>query len=543
MFADQEPKDQQKNTPTPLSGIPLTVTHHADEPTVIGAIESARQYIKKWLIAADALISELAGSVASQPYDEQKTIRAVHSAVSRFSTAREPGNNSSLGRATAMLGERGAIQRLIATTIGEQLFGGEVTGEQIATLQQYLNRNFIEALEQESWMPQTETHESLLTSTRGCYTSHVIPLNAAFGQILECEHFLQYETRGTPSAALKVDYWERKKPTPLLANGWLTTLANPDGEEILSLVRSASLVHYGINDEEIRHARTKNAAEELLLAIVAKKIAEGIDPTNSPIKIATFELQTRPEGLENNPNLFPEKRLIDEEYQALQALKGENSGMVNGGSLPLLVEHLYFNYPIHHIGFREHIGFSGEVALRNESAESTILQEAEGAVTKRDIPSPRRKKLLMLLNEIKVIKEGSPSEITDDPYRFNSRFINLAHLLGYTVHLNCRSGKDRTGIVDAEAKYVAEAIDAAVSSGDRSVAPDFQRAPSPLEQATIFHYAMESGSVLIQRHCTGVPGSLLQPIRSAAVHGDPLPNRIGENNWVYFRGLSQFAGA
>jgi phosphatidylinositol-4,5-bisphosphate 4-phosphatase len=141
------------------------------------------------------------------------------------------------------------------------------------------------------------------------------------------------------------------------------------------------------------------------------------------------------------------------------------------------------------------------------------------------------------------MREGSPAEVTHDPYRFNSRLINLAHLLGYTVHLNCRSGKDRTGIIDAEAKYVAEALDVAVTTNDSAAEPNFQRRLYPREQTTIFHYAMTSGSVAIQRHCTGVPGSLLQPILSEMVAGDPLANRIGEENWVYFRGLSRFAGS
>ena len=511
--------------------------HEYVEPIAISSLASAKSFIQKWLTAAQFVISELS------PQDAVQITRAVNESVALFTTARVAENGSAIALATSMLGEKGELQRIILNSIARHMWGEFPTPEQITTLSLSLRRQFITALERDLWLPIAESHETNLTSAKGIYSSNTVPLNVEFGKKFNAAEFAKYEGRGTPSAALKVPKWERDAPTPILANGWITILKNPFGEDILSAFRSASLVHYGILDPHTRRAKINEAASELLKAIVAKNIHDGIDLKSTPIKIATFQLQTRAEELDNNSEMFPEKNLIDEQYRALQELKGRRTINLDRKTISFSVELLYFNYPIHHIGFRENLGFLGEVAVRNGAATRSILTEAENALKEEGFSSNRGKKIAMLLEELAKIQESSPAAITHDPYRFNSRFINLAHLLGYTVHLNCRSGKDRTGIVDAEAKYVAEALDGAVRSGDPSVAPDFQRAPSPLEQATIFHYAMESGSVAIQRHCTGVPGSLLQPILSEKVTGDPLVNRIGEKNWIYFRGLSKFARA
>jgi hypothetical protein len=40
---------------------------------------------------------------------------------------------------------------------------------------------------------------------------------------------------------------------------------------------------------------------------------------------------------------------------------------------------------------------------------------------------------------------------------------------------------------------------------------------------------------------TGVPGSKMKPVRSKEIEGDPLPRRIGEENWIDFKGLSYIA--
>jgi len=562
MNFEHQSHNKMTNNPVAINPLPSLTAPSAESYQIHrSAVDPkyARQYVKKWRDAAGIFISEKLNGESMLA--AQDAVDRVVSPRLAYSVQQNDDHAALLSSSREILGEKGELTRAIA----EAIHG--VTGGDLAVIQRSLLECFIGGLSHEAWVPVEESHYTRLSSradsstgstdelSRGEYRSRTVPLNGAFAaEFPGASEFCKYRTRGVPSAALKVPPIAALEGAPRLANGWVTTLANPEGEVIFDAIRSASLVHYGIKDPKARHDATDAAALELLRAATVLEVerrskrTSGEDRAGEPLRVrlASFELQTRPESDRDDAvakKFAIERNTVDEEYQALKRLEGIKTVMIDSALKQVAVELVSFNYPVHEKSYQERLGFGGETGERTAESTERLLDEARLVVKDGEsgyAPSTREK-LDILVEEVTEMLSGDIAEITDDPYRFNSRLMNIASLLGYVVHVNCRSGKDRTGIVDAEAKSVAEALDVAVTNGNRSLAFNYQRPLNADEQATVYHYAVRSGTVDVQRFNTGVAGSKMKPVCSKEIEGDPLPRRIGKENWLDFKGLSYIA--
>jgi hypothetical protein len=96
------------------------------------------------------------------------------------------------------------------------------------------------------------------------------------------------------------------------------------------------------------------------------------------------------------------------------------------------------------------------------------------------------------------------------------RLAVLAYHLGDTPVWNCKSGKDRTGELDAEAKFLAWQIDAYGKVPE----PDHKRTPE--EQMQLFQMIANSGNLEMQQLNTGLLGYKLERVDSLqAQFGSP----------------------
>ncbi|MDD9982567.1 MAG: hypothetical protein OXU81_14625, partial [Gammaproteobacteria bacterium] len=87
-----------------------------------------------------------------------------------------------------------------------------------------------------------------------------------------------------------------------------------------------------------------------------------------------------------------------------------------------------------------------------------------------------------------------------DPFKMVSRLALVCHLMGETPLFNCKSGKDRTGQLDAEVKFLAAAAD---ESGGRVPPPDESMETwRPVRNDFVFN----TGNLEMQRLNTGLPG-------------------------------------
>ena len=87
-----------------------------------------------------------------------------------------------------------------------------------------------------------------------------------------------------------------------------------------------------------------------------------------------------------------------------------------------------------------------------------------------------------------------------EPYKMVSRLALLSHKLGHKTAFNCKSGKDRTGQLDAEVKYLA-----AVSDLDGRV-PEPNKTPTSESQRAKTQFALHTGNLEMQAYNTGLPG-------------------------------------
>jgi hypothetical protein len=131
-------------------------------------------------------------------------------------------------------------------------------------------------------------------------------------------------------------------------------------------------------------------------------------------------------------------------------------------------------------------------------------------------------------------KTGSPISYktgAGDPLKAPAILLALANELGLVPWFNCKSGKDRCGLLDTEVK----ALYIAINENAQMPPPlrDRQEALAPKREA-VFH---QSGQDLIQKLNTGVRGTKI----STKVEGlDQPPNRSLPND---IRGLSSYASS
>ena len=117
-----------------------------------------------------------------------------------------------------------------------------------------------------------------------------------------------------------------------------------------------------------------------------------------------------------------------------------------------------------------------------------------------------------------------------DPFKMVSRLALVGHMMGETPLFNCKSGKDRTGQLDAEVKFLAAAAD---ESGGRVPAPDESMETwRPVRNEFVFN----TGNLEMQRLNTGLPGYKLKGVPG-------LVNVIRDEMKPLYRGGSAYVSA
>lgn len=176
-------------------------------------------------------------------------------------------------------------------------------------------------------------------------------------------------------------------------------------------------------------------------------------------------------------------------------------------------------------------------ARRNQTAMTEILQRAE------NFQSEDPKTLAAVQTLARQIREiyESRSHLSDggEAYKLPSRLAVLTYLMGDMPVWNCKSGKDRTGMLDVEAKFLATLIERNISipkPGDELTD----------EQKELFNtLVLQSGNHEMQKYNTGAAGYKLTDsgMKGVASIGERAGFRGDAEKRRTFQGLSGYVGS
>ena len=167
-----------------------------------------------------------------------------------------------------------------------------------------------------------------------------------------------------------------------------------------------------------------------------------------------------------------------------------------------------------------------------DSANAVAAQREIAALTEHvDTLEKNARTLGRAARDVKTIWENKDYRRGGgDPYKMVSRLALVSHLMGETPLFNCKSGKDRTGQLDAEVKFlatVADERDGRIPPVDRNM---------EVWRSARNDFTLNTGNLEMQRLNTGLPGYKL-----AGVSG--LKNMIADGMKPVYRGGSSYVSA
>ncbi|MCY4325931.1 MAG: hypothetical protein OXC81_07960, partial [Betaproteobacteria bacterium] len=131
------------------------------------------------------------------------------------------------------------------------------------------------------------------------------------------------------------------------------------------------------------------------------------------------------------------------------------------------------------------------------SAASRLDGSSQRQQTAFDDAGRRAEAIRTVVGQIKAIfSSGSHRRGGNEPYKLAARVALLSNLLGRSACFNCKSGKDRTGQMDAAVKQLA--VDAAAGS-----LPEPDAVPN---QRRTTNFVLKTGNLEMQQHNTGLTG-------------------------------------
>ena len=145
----------------------------------------------------------------------------------------------------------------------------------------------------------------------------------------------------------------------------------------------------------------------------------------------------------------------------------------------------------------------------NARAFEALTHEVMAFVNDKSKDGNLRAAALTLFNQCRNIlvlkQERSDSH---DAYKLAARLAVLSQLIGKIPCFNCKSGKDRTGEMDVECKFLA----ALIARGEKIPAPGAELTE---EQKGLFRaVALQGGNFEVQKMNVGVAGFMSGSVKS-----------------------------
>ena len=170
-------------------------------------------------------------------------------------------------------------------------------------------------------------------------------------------------------------------------------------------------------------------------------------------------------------------------------------------------------------GVTKDMNAKGLIELNNQANKAIVELETEkpglsGAESERRANTARA--IRNLIRQINIIDQRKTySSDGHEAYKMASRIAVLTYLLGGVPAWNCKSGKDRTGMMDVECKFLATLA---------ALGKDIPEPGAQLnaEQKMLYrNLLLQSGNHEMQKYNTGIAGYKLEGVGS-------ITERIGD---------------
>ncbi len=454
-------------------------------------------------------------------------------------------------------------------------------------------------------------HLDVADKTNKPFKFKITPLNK-MQNVFVSHDFHDYDVSGNPVK----NYASGDRKTPHITNLSKTEIADENGTVLFSGYRHGTTAAFGLKDDpDAMNRASIQRTTELLRTIVEdndkyrSQIEDATNPDNAiEIKLSSvslltpsnyfdqgeksmFETQCRawdhflpsadnPNGIfkikvrvpdPNHPGQpGPEKEIYIKpsistfnfpcQFQSVRLKMGwDNSDVRNNPAFDRLVGSS-LNNTLHNadqiLDPRNQDALNGFVnQIKNDNSDLAAF------LNNNQVSQSEKNKAIILALEIKMLQQGrgllsfsgkEHRQMKVDPYALPARVALLSNILGNETCFNCKSGKDRTGQLDAEVKTLAATLSEVANETDvreyirnNSDVYDILKNGSYSNQhqkKNLTKVTLNSGIMEIHKMNTGVMGSKVKGYKAGIINlGGGTPNQFEDGAFDLYKGKSKYA--
>lgn len=307
---------------------------------------------------------------------------------------------------------------------------------------------------------------------------------------------------------------ESTRETAHAANLWTSEIKAADGETLFKGVRHAILSPYALEKGSIERTEgAQNRAREVVAAALFARpelLDQALNGQEVPLRLVSTSLVTG--------GLWKEKDMLDDQVAAWRELSQEQPLLLTimdaagePRTVRIKLDVAALNFGVNELALKFQLGHAQADAY-NAAALQQLLgrdlgvkAEPQGWVGEylaRDPKPKNAERVRILSRQLKEIWAAKTHRHDGgEPYKAAQRAALLAHEIGAVPCWNCKSGKDRTGMLDVELKREVVAI-----HQGKGLATPGERLTSD-EQQLLQQILLHGGNGEVQAYNTGAPGN------------------------------------